>query len=472
VERAFRAPGRVNLIGEHTDYTGGLVLPAAVGHGVTVVGEAGGDVVELVSDRFTEQAVVRADGSGDRADGWGRYVAAVTGELAAAGRPAVGFRGRVEADLPAGAGLSSSAALEVAVALALCTTAGYALDGLELAELCRRAEDRAVGVPCGLMDQAASLLARPEHALLLDCGSLEHRQIAFPADLELLVVDSGVARSLDASAYAERRAEVESGVPKRLRHVDSENERVREVVAALESGDREALRAAFAAGHASLRDDFEVSTPLLDSLVETAVAAGAVAARLTGAGFGGSIVALVERGTGAEVGSLVTARHPGSTAYVSRPAGGAADVTPVRPARPEEAGVVTDLVRRAYGHYVERIGRRPSPMDADYAGLAAAGQLWTLEETAGVVLLREDDGHLLVDNLAVEPWLQGTGLGRRLLAFAEDEARRRGLGELRLYTNVAMTENIALYTRLDWEEYDRRLEGAYSRVYFRKAVGL
>ncbi len=471
MERAFRAPGRVNLIGEHTDYTGGLVLPAAIELGVTVVGEAGGDVVELTSDRFPEPAVVPGDGPGDGARGWARYVAAVTAELAAAGRPPLGFRGRIEADLPAGAGLASSAALEVAVALALCTTAGFAKSGLELAELCRRAEERAVGVPCGLMDQAASLLGLREHALLLDCGSLENRHVAFPADLELLIVDSGVARSLDDSPYAERRAEVEKGMPKRLRHVRSENERVHEVVAALETGDREALRSAFAAGHASLRDDFEVSTPELDRLVESALAAGAVAARLTGAGFGGSIVALVERGTGQAVGATVTARHPGSTAYVSRPATGAAEVTPVRPARAEEADAISDLVQRAYGHYVERIGRRPSPMDADYERLATAGELWTLEETAGIVLLREDDGHMLVDNLAVEPKRQGTGLGRRLLEFAEDEARRRGLSELSLYTNLAMTENIALYTRLGWEEYDRRLEGAFSRVYFRKAVG-
>ena len=349
----------------------------------------------------------------------------------------------------------------MAVALALCTTAGFAKSGLELAELCRRAEERAVGVPCGLMDQAASLLGLREHALLLDCGSLEHRHVAFPADLELLIVDSGVARSLDDSPYAERRAEVESGVPKRLHHVRSENERVHEVVAALKTGDREALRSTFAAGHASLRDDFEVSTRELDGLVESALAAGAVAARLTGAGFGGSIVALAERGTGEPVGATVAARHPGSTAYVSRPAGGAADVTSVRPARPEEADAISDLVQRAYGHYVERIGRRPSPMDADYERLATAGELWTLEETAGVVLLREDDGHMLVDNLAVEPKRQGTGLGRRLLEFAEDESRRRGLGELRLYTNLAMTENIALYTRLGWEAFDRRLEGAF-----------
>jgi GNAT superfamily N-acetyltransferase len=196
-----------------------------------------------------------------------------------------------------------------------------------------------------------------------------------------------------------------------------------------------------------------------------------VAARLTGAGFGGSIVVLVERGQGERIGAEVAARHAGSAARVCRPAGGAADVTPVRPARPEEAGAAKALVQSAYAHYVERIGRRPSPMDDDYERLAAAGQLWALEGLAGVVVLREDGSHLLVDNLAVDPSRQGTGLGRRLLAFAEEEARRRGLAELRLYTNVAMTENIDLYTRLGWEEFDRRLEGAYSRVYFRKSVG-
>jgi GNAT superfamily N-acetyltransferase len=320
------------------------------------------------------------------------------------------------------------------------------------------------------MDQAASLLGLREHALLLDCGTLEYRHVAFPAELELLIVDSGVTRSLEDSRYAERRAEVEAGDPRRLRHVRSENERVREVVAALEADDRATLRAAFAAGQASLCEDFEVSTPELDALVESALAAGAVAARQTGAGFGGAIVALVGRGEGERIGADLAARHRGSSAFVSRPAGGAADVTPVRPARPEEAGAAKALVQSAYAHYVERIGRRPSPMDDDYERLVAAGELWALEGVAGVVVLRDDGRDLLVDNLAVDPKRQGTGLGRRLLAFAEDEARRRGLGELQLYTNAAMTENIDLYTRLGWEEFDRRLEGAYSRVYFRKRL--
>ena len=446
---AFRAPGRVNLIGEHTDYTGGLVLPVALHLGITVVGEPGGDEIELTSDRF------------DADEGWQRYVTAVAGEL----RATVGFRGRIVSDLPAAAGLASSAALEVAVALALCHAGGLEIDRLELAELCRRAEERAVGVPCGLMDQAASLLARAGHALLLDCGTREHRHVRFPAELELLVADSGSPRRLRESGYAQRRAEVEAGDPRRLRHVRTENERVGEVAAALEAGDHDALGRAFAASHASLRDDFEVSTPELDALVKAALGAGALAARMTGAGFGGSIVALVQTGAGVGIGRAV-----GSPFLVTRPAGAA---TSIRPARPGEAAVVAELVERAYGHYVERIGHRPGPMDYDYDALVAAGEVWLLHdrELAGLVVLRTVEERLFVDNVAVEPRRQGEGLGRELLAFAETEAIARGLGELRLLTNVAMTENIALYRRLGWQEYDRRIEGPYSRVYFRRPAG-
>jgi galactokinase len=335
VERSFRAPGRVNLIGEHTDYSGGLVLPVAVERGVTVTGAAGGDTIELESERFPEPALVPADGEdGHISKGWSRYVAAVAAELGAAGRSPVGFRGRVVADLPPGVGLSSSAALEVAVALALCAAADLKPTRLELAELCRRAEERAVGVPCGIMDQAAVLLARPEHALLLDCGTLEHKQVRFPPELELLVVDSGVARSLEGSGYAQRRAEVEAQEPRRLRHVRTENERVREVVSALEAGDRAALHRAFTASHASLRDDFEVSTPELDALVDAALASGAVAARMTGAGFGGSIVALVESGSAHDVGRTIVERYEretgiGAAFFVSRPAGPAGEVASI-----------------------------------------------------------------------------------------------------------------------------------------------
>jgi galactokinase len=419
------------------------VLPVALDLGVAVAGRPA-DEIDLASDRFGSD------------EGWPRYVDAVAAELGTT----AGFSGRIVADLPAGAGLASSAALEVAVALALGADGQH--DRLELAELCRRAEERAVGVPCGLMDQAAALLARARHALLLDCGTGEYRHVPFPDDLELLVVDSGRPRRLQESGYAGRRAEVEAGDERRLRHVRTENERVPEVAAALERGDRETLGRALAAGHASLRDDFEVSTPELDRLVGAALAAGAVAARMTGGGFGGSIVALVERGEGARVGAEL-----GATFHVFRPAGSARSI---RPAGANEARTAAELVDRAYGHYVERIGIRPGPLNENYDAIVAAGELWLLHDPglAGLLVLRTVAGHLLVENVAVEPARQGEGLGRALLAFAEDEAVRRGLPELRLYTNAAMTENIALYGRLGWEEYERSVEGPYSRVFFRK----
>jgi galactokinase len=423
------------------------VLPAAIPRGISVVGEPAAGLT-LESDGFA------AD------EGWLRYVIAVAEELGVT----AGFRGRVVSDLAAGAGLASSAALEVAVALALCDSAGLELDRLELAEACRRAEERAVGVPCGLMDQAASLLARTGHALFLDCGTREHRHVPFPPELELLVADSGSPRRLQESGYAQRRAEVEAGHPRRLRHIRSENERVLEAVAALEAGDHDTLGRAFAASHASLREDFEVSTPALDGLVAHALSAGAVAARMTGGGFGGSIVALVDTGSGAEIGARL-----GAPFLVCRPAGAA---RAIRPAREGEAKRIADLVQRAYRHYVPRIGRRPSPMDDDYDARRAAGELWVVEdgELAGTVLLRTDGDQLLVDNLAVDPARQGEGLGRALLDFSELEAGRRGLRGLRLYTNAAMIENIAMYGRLGWEEYERTTEGPYSRVYFRKPV--
>ena len=244
----------------------------------------------------------------------------------------------------------------------------------------------------------------------------------------------------------------------------SENERVREVAAALEAGDHDTLGRAFAASHASLRDDFEVSTPELDALVEAALGAGALAARMTGAASAARSSRWSRR-SGREIGQAV-----GSPFFVTRPAGGARSI---RPALPDEAAAAAELVERAYGHYVERIGRRPGPMDYDYAALVAAGEVWLLHdhELAGLVVLRTVEEHLLVDNVAVEPRRQGEGFGRELLAFAESEAIARGLRELRLLTNVAMTENIALYRRLGWEEYDRRIEGTYSRVYFRQPAG-
>jgi galactokinase len=274
-----RAPGRVNLIGEHTDYSGGLVLPVAIQLGITLVFEPA-DEIALESREGTS--------------GWDRYVAAVAEELAELGRPPIGIKGRLEADLPMGAGLGSSGALEVVVAVALCEAAGFEVGPLELAAACQRAERRAVGVPSGILDQTASILGRRGTALLLDCGSLEHRWVPLPGEVAILVFDSGERHSHEGSGYADRRRELESGHPRRVRHVETENERVRATVAALEGGDVEALGPIFSASHASLRDDYEVSTPTLDALVEKALAAGAFAARMTGGGFGGSIVALAE----------------------------------------------------------------------------------------------------------------------------------------------------------------------------------
>jgi galactokinase len=326
--RAFFAPGRVNLIGEHTDTSGGLVLPVALELGVEVRAEPA-DRVRLVSDAFDGAVDVPPDGAGPAA-GWGRYVAAVAVELDRIGREPVGVEGEVRSTLPPGAGLSSSAALEVAVALALCAVAGFAPEPLELAQACRRAEHAAVGVPSGILDQAASLLARRDHALLLDTGTLAHRQVPLPAGLAVVVIDSGIRRTLEHSSYGARHAELAAGDPRRVRHVATENDRVRAVVAALERTppDLDALGRLFRAGHDSLRDDFEVSTPELDVLVDLAYEHGAVAARMTGGGFGGSIVVLAERSGARELADAVLAAYRAhvdapATAYVTRAGDGA-----------------------------------------------------------------------------------------------------------------------------------------------------
>lgn len=357
--RRFLAPGRANLIGEHTDHSGGLVLPAAIDRAVTLTCELGGDTIELTSESEAGRVVVPADGQAPATAGWGRFVAGVAAELHAAGRPPVGLRGRLTSDLPAGAGLSSSAALEVAVALGLCAAADFEIAPLELADLCRRAEHRAVGVPSGIMDQAAAVLGRAAHAVLLDCTTLAHRVVPLPADHVLLVVHSGVRRSLEGSGYAQRTRELAAALPvlgsrrpaevapaelerllagldpvpaRRLRHVVTENARVLATERALHEGDLTAVGELFAASHASLRDDFEVSLPELDTLVELAMDGGATAARMTGGGFGGCIVALVREDGVAHVTDHVVdgyaARFPQrtATAYRCRAAAGAREL--------------------------------------------------------------------------------------------------------------------------------------------------
>jgi len=334
--RWFRAPGRANLIGEHTDHTDGLVLPAAIDRALSLEVDLGGDRIRLTSAQAPEQVDVPADGSDAPADGFGRFVAAVAAELAEVGRAPVGMTGRLTSDLPQGAGLSSSAALEVVVATALCAAAELQLEPLELAALCRRAEHRAVGVPSGIMDQAASILGRAGHAVLLDCGTLEHRQVPLPEQHALLLLDSGVQRRLETSGYAQRSEELRAGLhvldgrrpadvdpaelptllaslpaipARRLRHVVTENARVRAAAEAFAAEDLPRVGELFAAGHASLRDDYEVSIPELDALVELSGEAGATAARMTGGGFGGAIVVLVPDDRAPSLGESVLASY-------------------------------------------------------------------------------------------------------------------------------------------------------------------
>jgi galactokinase len=309
------APGRVNLIGEHTDYSGGLVLPVAIQYGISLDVAAVEDRVALVSERFGAAAPFAPDGSGAAVDGWARYGQAVAAELDLLGRPPVGLAGTLTSDLPVGAGLSSSAALEVAIGLALCAVADFDLDPLELALACQRAELRAVGVPCGILDQAAALLGREGHAILLDCGTLEHRLVAVPTEAALVVVDSGVEHSHETSGYAQRRQELEAGMPQRVRHVQTENQRVRDFAAALEQHDLTVAGRLLLESHASLRDDYDVSTPELDLLVELAEDAGAYGARLLGGGFGGSILALTDTDRAGDLAAAVSSAYRERTGH-------------------------------------------------------------------------------------------------------------------------------------------------------------
>jgi galactokinase len=308
----------VNLIGDHTDYNDGFVLPVAIDLGCVVHAEPRADqVVRVQSDIHEGDAVVElsADGSDEPREVTppGQLVAGLVRVLASRGRPPAGVDLRVTSTLPVGVGLSSSAAFSVAVALALCDAARLRLDARELASSCQHAERLATGVPCGIMDPLAALSGRKGCAMLIDCRTLAIDDITLPAELEVLVIHSGVRRSLAHTAYAERRAACEraarrlgvralrDATPAQVegdlyaRHVVAENERVLAFAAALRTGALDALGPLLAASHSSLRNDFGVSTPELDALVEALVSAGAVGARLTGAGFGGCVVALVRR---------------------------------------------------------------------------------------------------------------------------------------------------------------------------------
>jgi galactokinase len=342
------APGRVNLIGEHTDYSGGRVLPAAIQLGITVEGRSQDGVVTLFSTAFGEGESFQPDGGGSPIGGWARFGQAVAAQLHQLGRPPVGLTASISSTLPSGVGLSSSAALEVGIALALCEVASFSVDPLTLASACQRAESSGVGVPCGILDQAACVLGEEDAAILLDCGSLEHRLVPIPRGVSFLVLDSGVERTLETTGYATRRAELEHGLAllgveratklsvtdlgpldslsrRRVRHVITENERVLQFAAALADGDLAVAGRLMSESHASLRRDYEVSTPELDMLAAIAEDSGAYGARLVGGGFGGAVLALVETKTSVEIGRAIMRAYPNSDrdAIVIRPAGGA-----------------------------------------------------------------------------------------------------------------------------------------------------
>jgi galactokinase len=320
LSRRFWAPGRVNLIGEFTDLAGGVALPAALDLGITLVAEPA-QTIELHSRELAETVSLAADGSGD-ASGFGRYVSGVAFELALLGRSPVGLRGELTSTLPIGAGLSSSAALEIVVGVALCAVADFELEPLELALAAQRAVHRAVGVPSGILDEVACLFGREGHAVLFDFASLEHQLVTLPAGVSLVIGDSGVSRRLEHSGYATRKRELEAGMPARVRHLETENIRVRQVVEALRAEDLTRVGELFREGHESLRVDFEVSIPELDRLVDWAYENGAYAARMTGGGFGGAIVALVADGDAA----VFAERMPART-WISSACNGAREVT-------------------------------------------------------------------------------------------------------------------------------------------------
>ncbi len=349
----FRAPGRVNLLGGHVDYHEGPVVAMAIDHDVVVGTRPRADGRVRVTSLDLEGAVdIPADGSADPTSvepRWGRLVAGVTGALAELGRPPVGIDAAVATNLAIGAGLSSSAAFEVAIALALAEAATWSVDGRELAQACRRAEHAATGVPCGLQDQLVALFGAAEHALVIDCRDLAIEAVPLPEGVAVLVVHSGVPRLLEGSPWAARKAESEAaaaalglrvlrdataaavaGNP-RARHVVAEIARVQAFAAALRRGDVDALGQLMCDGHASLRDDMEVSTPELDVLVDSLLAAGAYGARLTGGGFGGCAVALVPAETATTIAGTATLRYSEHTgreprAFVVRAAAGAGPV--------------------------------------------------------------------------------------------------------------------------------------------------
>jgi galactokinase len=364
--RLVRSPGRINLIGEHTDYNEGYVLPMAIDREVVIGLVPSGDrSVELT--RLDTGAVARLELDGDYAPSgtWVDYLGGMATVLARRGVPTRGLRGVIASSLPIAVGLSSSAAFETAAALALADGDDMPLEPMELARAGQQVEHEFIGVNSGLMDQLAVILGQRDAALLIDCRSLERRPVRLPLERHAVVaIDSGSPRRLGSSAYNQRRTECEdvvaavaarfpdvralrdvdlemldavragvsSAALDRAEHVIRENERVLGCVAALGREDLAAVGDLLAASHESLRDLFEVSSPQLDALVEIATSTpGVVGARMTGAGFGGSIVAIAERDAIGQLRQAIADEYPTGTGrratlHVVEPADGAGTI--------------------------------------------------------------------------------------------------------------------------------------------------
>ena len=326
----WSAPGRVNLIGEHTDYNEGFVLPFGINRRTVVALGPRADGVVRVGSEFADEVaeIPLAELVPGAAKGWSAYplgVAWALGEFGADLAAVPGVDLYIESTVPVGAGLSSSAAIESAVAVALNDVWQLGFDRPTLARVGRRAENEMVGAPTGIMDQSASLLGREDGAVFLDCRTLESEVVDLgfaAAGLEMLIIDTGVAHDHSTGGYAARRASCEAGARalgvsalrdvsvddlrrarellddetfRRVRHVVTENQRVLDTVRVLRESGPAAIGALLDASHLSMRDDFEISVPELNLAVETAQASGAIGARMTGGGFGGAAIALVER---------------------------------------------------------------------------------------------------------------------------------------------------------------------------------
>ncbi len=327
--RLFRAPGRVNLIGEHTDYNDGFVMPAAIGFSTWVaVGLRDDRRLSIFSERFSDRIEFDLDEHDQQSKGhWSNYVTGVALALEQAGHYLHGASLRITSDVPMGSGLSSSAALEVATAYALLANSGHNVDRTCLAKLCQRAENEFVGARCGIMDQFVSSHGQAGKALLLDCRSLEYELLPLPDSARLVICTTMVKHELARGAYNERRSECAAGVQRlaqflpgvralrdvtekdlalnqsqlpeiiyrRCRHVISENARALEAASALEQGNLDRFGQLMNESHRSLRDDYEVSCAELDLMVESArQAQGVYGARMTGGGFGGCTINLVK----------------------------------------------------------------------------------------------------------------------------------------------------------------------------------